>query len=83
MKSILPKLLGANEPAIVGGLIAAALVAVGFSLTGAFSDGVQAQEWTAIAAPLIAALGIRQAVFAPATVQAANQAKQATAPKKK
>ena len=62
MEAFLKKLLGSREPAFVGGILAAVGVAVGFAVTGAFSDGVQAQEWTAILAPVLAALGIRQAV---------------------
>jgi hypothetical protein len=64
---LLQGLLGDKEPAVVGGLIAAAGVAATLALTGDFANGVSGVEWGAILAPVLAALGIRQAV-SPATV---------------
>lgn len=60
--AFLQKILGPDEPAIVAGLIGAAGIAVVFWLTGAFDDGVSAQELAAILAPLGISLPIRQAV---------------------
>jgi hypothetical protein len=68
LTAALQKLLGPKEPAIIGGVILALAVAAKIALSGGFDDGVQPTEVEFIAAPILAALGIRQAVFAPATV---------------
>jgi C4-dicarboxylate transporter len=64
---LLQGLLGDKEPAVVGGLIAAAGIAATLALAGDFADGVSGVELGAILAPVLTALGIRQAV-SPATV---------------
>ncbi len=58
-----------KEPVVAAAVTTAAGIAITFALTGAFDDGVSAQEWGAIAAPFIAMLPARQAVDSPKTVQ--------------